>query len=93
MRFGVGFLIIHQAERRNSILSAWWENGCVLHHRMLFSSQDAPLTIQLDPNDTVIGCVHELNIMSFESNVWMQTMMHKDYDPDLEGYLKEFYTP
>jgi hypothetical protein len=93
MRFGVGFMIVHQAERRNSIFIAWWENESVLHQRMLFSPQDAPLNIAADPNDTVVGCVHELNLINFESDAWMQTMMHKDNAPDLEEYLKKTYAP
>ena len=86
-RYGVGFCIVHRGVLRNWILLDWWEQTDILHHK-LFSS---PLTqsefFSPEPDKTLIACVHELRIINFESQAWINSVLNDGLEGGLEKYL------
>ena len=87
-RYGVGFLIIHQGTMRNWFLLDWWENEDIMHHRLFSSPLNNPNSITSEPDRSLIACVHELRIISFESEAWIKTVLCKDCEPSFDEYLK-----
>jgi hypothetical protein len=87
-RYGVGFLIIHQGTMRNWFLLNWWENEDIMHHRLFSSLLNTPNSITSEPDRSLLACVHELRIISFESEAWIKTVLCKDCEPSFDEYLK-----
>ncbi len=87
-RYGVGFLIIHQGAMRNWYLLDWWEKEDIIHHKLFSSPLDAPGDLTPEPDKSLIACVHELKIISFESEVWKTTVLCGNKEPGFDNYLK-----
>ena len=87
-RYGVGFLIIHHGKMRNWFLLDWWENQDILHHKLFSSPLDDPQSITPEPDTSLIACVHELRIITFESDAWIKTLLRADKSSSVDDYLK-----
>ena len=87
-RYGVGFLIIHQGTMRNWILLDWWEKEDIIHHKLFSSPLDEPSVITTEADKSLIACVHELRVITFESEAWIKTVLGHDDNPDFDKYLK-----
>ena len=88
-RYGVGFLIIHHGTMRNWYLLDWWEKEDIIHHKLFSSPLDNPRSISAEPDKSLIACVHELRVITFESEAWIKTVLCKDGKPSFENYLKQ----
>ena len=87
-RYGVGFIIIHHGTMRNWFLLDWWEKEDIMHHRLFSSPLDNPTSITAEPDKSLIACVHELKVISFESEAWIKAVLCKDNETSFERYLK-----
>ena len=87
-RYGVGFLIIHQGNLRNWFLLDWWEYEDILFHRLFSSPLKSPNSITPEKDNSVAACVHELRVITFESEAWIKTVLSHDYEPGFDEYLK-----
>lgn len=86
-RYGLGFLIIHAGVLANWFLLDWWENEDIAH-QLVFSSPTAdPSAITPVSDKSVMACVHELKIHSFESDAWIKNVLSKPNNPDFDEYL------
>lgn len=92
-RYGVGFLIIHHGTMRNWFLLDWWENEDIIHHKLFSSPLDNPGSITIEPDKSLIACVHELRIITFESEAWIKTVLCKDDEPSFDRYLNFSFNP
>lgn len=87
-RYGVGFLIIHHGTMRNWFLLDWWEKEDILHHKLFSSPLDNPSYISAEPDKSLIACVHELKVITFESEAWIKTVLCRGDKPSFEDYLE-----
>ena len=87
-RYGVGFLIIHRGTMRNWLLLDWWEKEDIIHHKLFSSPLDKPGDITAETDKSLIACVHELRVITFESEAWIKTVLGRDGSPEFEKYLK-----
>jgi len=87
-RYGVGFLIIHQGTMRNWFLLDWWEKEDIIHHKLFSAPLDKISAITAEADKSLIACVHELRVITFESEAWIKTALGRDDNPDFEKYLK-----
>jgi len=87
-RYGVGFLIIHQGTMRNWYLLEWWEKEDIIHHKLFSSPLNKPSFISAEPDKSLIACVHEVRVITFESEAWIKTVLCRDDKPSFENYLK-----
>ncbi len=87
-RYGVGFLIIHQGTLRTWILLDWWENEDIMHHKLFSSPLDKPSAITAEADKSLIACVHELRVITFESEAWIKTVLGCDDHSDVDNYLE-----
>jgi len=69
----------------------WWESEDIMHHRLFSSPLNNPTSITSEPDRSMIACVHELKIISFESEAWIKTALCKDCEPSFDEYLKLNY--
>jgi hypothetical protein len=87
-RYGVGFLIIHHGTMRNWYLLDWWEKEDIIHHKLFSSPLEKPSSISAEPDKSLIACVHELRVITFESEAWIKTVLGRNGKPSFEKYLK-----
>ncbi|MBV1911145.1 MAG: hypothetical protein KUG78_17750 [Kangiellaceae bacterium] len=87
-RYGVGFLIIHQGTLRNWFILDWWEQEDIMHHRLFSSPVDDPTNITAVPDTSLIACVHELRVISHESEAWISTVLSNKGEANYDSYLK-----
>lgn len=87
--YGVGFLTIHVGVLRNWILLDWWGYEDILLHKLFSSPLDAPNSIVLEEETSIIACVHELRIINFESEAWIKTVLGKNAQPNLDEYMNQ----
>lgn len=86
-RYGVGFVIVHRGTLRNWFLLDWWEYDDILFHKLFSSPLDEPGSISFEQEVPAVACVHELRIISFESEAWIKTVLRGNPEPGLDDYL------
>ena len=87
-RYGAGFVIIHRGALRNWFSLDWWEYEDILFHKLFSSPLDDIGNLNAEQS-AAIACVHELKIINFESEAWIDTALSKDGDPDFANYLRQ----
>lgn len=89
---GVGFQILHFAEQVAAVSSQYfWQWGSVLA-RMPQMRSDWAAPAEFGPGRSeVVGCVWEMQIVTFETELWTRTMLSNDgaLDARLASYLSE----
>ena len=60
----------------------------IIHHKLFSSPLDKPSSISTEPDKSLIACVHELRVMTFESEAWIKTVLCQDDKPSFDSYLK-----
>lgn len=85
--YGVGFLGVHQGATGNQIFLDRWANDNELLHEVWISSSDRPAHLSPAPRDHNSVCVWDLRIQSFERDAWIELVLSRADNPDLEGYL------
>lgn len=89
-RYGTGFLIIHKGVVANWIMLNWWGHEDIVHQKLYTSEDEDFKTIKPVEDNSILACVHELDIYNFESNAWKKNILSPER-PDFEGYLNEIY--
>jgi hypothetical protein len=87
-RYGVGFVILHDANDYAYALFDWWAGENEIHQR-IFSSLPSRLGAMRPHPTPAIGCVWELAITDFERRAWLRHVLANPEGPDIEGYLGE----
>lgn len=81
-RYGVGFLIAHEAHAFNTITLDWWENVNELRHKVFRASSGRHSFTDITASAEA-ACVWELRIMAFERDAWVDSVLEKgkmDFD-------------
>lgn len=90
-RYGVAFVTLHQADLFNQLNIDWWERDNELrHHYFRMNPGDSRFE-----NITASGegfCVWELQVLAFERQAWMETVLTNTGAPDLTAYLNKRYS-
>lgn len=85
-RYGVGFVILHDAEDYAFALFDWWAGEDELHQRV-YSSLPTRLGAMRPHPTSSIGCVWELAVTDFERRSWLEHVLSRPDGPDIEAYL------
>jgi len=88
MRYGVGFLGIHDGRGGNFVFVDWWEQENELHHHVFFSTSDEPAELQPWAPDDPIACVWDLSVVAHERAAWIRHVLAAE-EPDLDDYLAD----
>jgi hypothetical protein len=89
-RYGVGFVIIHRGSLRNWFSLDWWEYEDILFHKLFSSPLDDMASVTAEES-SAIACVHELKIINFENDAWINTALGKGGDRDFSNYLSQTF--
>lgn len=85
-RYGIGFVIAHDAASISIGLIYWWQSFNELHQRVYTGPWDSPraMTPLAHP---AAGCVWELGIIDFERRAWLEDVLANPAGPDVELYM------
>lgn len=87
-RYGVGFVIVHDAADYAFVLYDWWAGQNEIHQRV-FSALPTRLGAMRPHPTPAIGCVWELAVTDFERRAWLRHVLIDGEGPDVEAYLAE----
>src|SRR3954451_14890180 len=87
-RYGVGFVILHDAKDYAFALFDWWAGENELHQRV-YSSLPSRLGAMRPHPTPAIGCVWELAVTDFERRAWQKHVLARPEGPDIEAYLED----
>jgi hypothetical protein len=85
-RYGVGFVIAHDAVDYGFALFDWWAGENEIHQR-IFSALPSRLGAMRPHPTSAIGCVWELAVTDFERRSWLRHVLANPEGPDIEAYL------
>lgn len=89
-RYGVGFVIVHDAVDYAFALYDWWAGENEIHQR-IFSALPNRLGAMRPHPTPAIGCVWELAVTDFERRAWLRHVLANDEGADVEAYLAEHF--
>ncbi len=85
-RHGVGFCGIHDGKNARFMFVSWWGKTYELNHCLFRSPREIVDFQPVEKN--LIGCTWDLQIVSFERDAWLASMMGDEAGtPNLERYL------
>lgn len=90
-RPGVGFIICHQGRGWHYLVVCWWDNENELITKILVQKIDEKNKWQKATSVQSI-CVWDLEIIWFERNAYVGTVLSNSDSPDIETYLKSHFT-
>lgn len=85
-RYGVGFIVVHDAADYGFVLVDWWYGENEIHQKLFSASLDDPAALAPHFNEA-IGCVWELAVVDFERRAWLEHVLANPAGPDLDAYL------
>ncbi len=86
-RHGIGFLIVHDGRDACWLLADWWLDEDTLYQQLYSAPLEPP--IRFAPvEDGPVACVWELEVLKFERDAWVDSMLRHPESPDLAGYLR-----
>ena len=85
--YGLGFIGIHQGKTGNFMFVSWWSNENELHHHVYTSSSTNPHDLTYMTPTGLVACTWDLRVMCFERDAWVETVLKKHPNPDIESYL------
>lgn len=86
-RYGVAFVIVHEARAFNTILVDWWEQVNELRHHVFRAPAHDPETFTEITASGEAVCVWELRVQAFEREAWLRHVLANPAGPDLGAYL------
>jgi hypothetical protein len=85
-RYGLGFVVVHDAADYAFVLVDWWHDENEIHQQLFSGSLDEPAALRPHFN-AAIGCVWELAVVDFERRAWLEHVLANPAGPDVAGYL------
>ena len=91
-RYGVGFVIVHEAHAFNTVVVDWWEQVNELRHHVFRAAPGRAEAFDEITSSGEAVCVWELRIQAFEREAWLRCVLENAEDPDLDAYLVQRLT-
>lgn len=89
VRYGVGFLGIHDGRDSNFVFVSWWENENELQHRVFHSPLDRPGELRPATPQEPIACVWDLSVIAYEREAWIRHALSRPGGVDRDAYLTD----
>lgn len=86
-RYGIAFVIAHDAADYCFVLVHWWAQENEIHQSVFSSGLGDPSDLRPHFNEA-IGCVWELAVTDFERRAWIDDVLANPGGPDVERYLE-----
>lgn len=84
---GVGFLGVHAGRGADVVFLDWWARENELHHRLWIAEPGRPDSLRSRSPDEFIACVWDLEVVCFERNAWIRSILSHPAEPRWEEYL------
>lgn len=85
--YGTGFLGVHDGRGANFVFIDYWADENELHHHVYISPTDDVANFRYATPTGLIACVWDLQLLSFERQAWVETVLANPEGPDVEAYL------
>jgi hypothetical protein len=85
--YGVGFVGIHEGRDGSFVFVDWWADENELHHHVYVSAADDPERLEYRTPSGLTACVWDLRVLCFEREAWLDCVLKRHTDPDMERYL------
>lgn len=85
--YGLGFVGIHAGKTGNFVFVDWWADENELHHHVYISPSSQPAKLQYVTPTGLAACVWDLYLIGHERNAWVEHVLKRFPEPDLQGYL------
>ncbi len=89
-RYGIGFVVLHEARDYSFALFDWWAGEDELHQRVYSSLPTRLGTMRPHPTP-LVGRVPDLAVTGFERHAWLEHVLTRPDGPDIEAYLDARY--
>jgi hypothetical protein len=86
-RYGVGFVVVHQAADYSFVLVDWWYGENEIHQKLFSAEPGHPERLAPHTGDA-IGCIWELSVTDFERRAWIRDVLANPSGPEIELYLR-----
>lgn len=84
--YGEAFVIVHSGEDAIWLLVHWWQDHCLLYHRVAAATLDNPRDFSVPVDAELIACSWELDVIGFERDAWVRTIQRPGGEPDRVAY-------
>lgn len=88
VRYGVGFLGIHDGRGGCLVFIDWWENENDLQHHVFLAPDAEPGALRPAAPTELVACVWDLSVIAHEREAWIRHVFGADA-PDLDAYLDD----
>jgi hypothetical protein len=88
IRYGVGFLGIHDGRGAGLVFVDWWENENDLQHHVFLSPDQDRGTLRPAAATDLVACVWDLAVVAHEREAWLRHVFAADA-PSLDAYLED----
>ena len=88
--YNIAFAILHEAADGDFILFHWWTGENMLASRV-FHAPDRNSPFEDIKATRIIACIWELEIIKFERDLWVETMLNAARQPAPDTYLTRHY--
>lgn len=85
-RSGVGFVIFHQGRGVRFLILNWWDRENELFNRVMIRGMVED-DIWVRAREGEVACVWDLQIVWFEREAWVDTVLRRPEAPDVDAYL------
>ncbi|MGI9552902.1 MAG: hypothetical protein ACR2MT_16980 [Aurantibacter sp.] len=87
----MAFAMAHEAREGVLILLCWWTGGEMVETKIFFSDYSTPDKIEPSPfKDKALVCIWELEVFAHERKAWIDHVLSKATDPDIDAYLGSY---
>lgn len=90
-RAGVGFVIFHEGRGVRFLVLNWWDRENELFNRVLIRGLDED-DLWVWARRGEVACVWDLQVLAFEREAWVDTVLRRSERPDVEAYLTRALT-
>lgn len=87
-RYGIGFVIVHDAGDLCIAMYDWWAGEHEIHQRMYSAPLDSPESLKRHTTPA-LGCVWELAVIDHERRSWLEHVLANPEGPDPAAYLND----
>lgn len=87
---GVGFVIAHEGRDGNYVLVDWWTGENMLAQQIHIAPAGRYEAFERFTSRDIVSCVWEMQILAFEGRAWVDKVLSRPQQPDIDGYLGAF---
>lgn len=85
--YRVGYVGVHAGKTGNFVFIDWWSNENEVYHHVYASSAEQPTDFQYLTPTGASACVWDLQLIWFEREAWVASILSRPEAPDIDAYL------